>query len=167
MKALTSPGLTTWYFFIFSLLFPRISALCPDKRHHLPNLYSNLEQKKIRNDLQAIFQFESELYKTSLKDFLSTSGPTGCACRAGCKCNRCSCRKEGKLCIEGCSCLNCGNKGTVNSKPVIAIPQKRKINSSVCFILFVSFYYFRYQNGQDTNNFSSKLFVSIKISAVN
>lgn len=33
----------------------------------------------------------------------------GCKCETGCKTGRCSCRKKGQTCFEGCSCVNCLN----------------------------------------------------------
>ena len=33
----------------------------------------------------------------------------GCHCKTGCKTARCGCRKKGKMCAEGCECLNCSN----------------------------------------------------------
>ena len=30
-------------------------------------------------------------------------------CKTGCKTGRCSCRKKGQTCSEGCSCVNCLN----------------------------------------------------------
>ena len=38
----------------------------------------------------------------------------GCKCATGCVSGRCSCKRKGKLCSEGCQCLNCTNITTVN-----------------------------------------------------
>ena len=33
----------------------------------------------------------------------------GCSCKKGCKTSRCSCKKKGERCNEGCGCKNCQN----------------------------------------------------------
>ena len=33
----------------------------------------------------------------------------GCKCKSGCATGRCGCRRKGKHCAEGCSCLHCSN----------------------------------------------------------
>ena len=38
----------------------------------------------------------------------------GRKCATGCVSGRCSCKRKGKLCSEGCQCLNCTNITTVN-----------------------------------------------------
>ena len=33
----------------------------------------------------------------------------GCHCKTGCTTARCSCKKRGKTCAEGCECVDCSN----------------------------------------------------------
>ena len=36
----------------------------------------------------------------------------GCGCKTGCHSRQCGCKGKGKLCGEGCNCINCTNTGT-------------------------------------------------------
>ena len=54
------------------------------------------------------FNWDSEENMAAVRERVETL-TKGCHCKAGCRTARCSCKKKGKKCAEGCECFNCSN----------------------------------------------------------
>ena len=70
--------------------------------------------KREGNTLYPVWDAEQNIQNIIQKVKVLT---TGCKCKKGCK-GRCGCRRAGRECGPGCSCIHCTNRmkgsGTVN-----------------------------------------------------
>ena len=56
---------------------------------------------------------EGEAEMAEVADPVTTAGTFSCSCRTGCSTRRCSCRKNGAICLN-CPCKSCLNKNPLD-----------------------------------------------------